>query len=67
MKEIVAGIIARVRDDGDRPLVALARELDGVTLDALEVPICGDISPELRRAMSRAIRNLRTAHEAFAP
>jgi histidinol dehydrogenase len=62
-----AAIIARVRDDGDKALLALARELDGVTLDALEVPVGGDISHELRNAMQHAIRNLRTAHEAFAP
>lgn len=62
-----AAIIARVRENGDRALVELAKELDGVTLDALEVPVGGDISPALRQAMTRAIRNLRTAHEAFAP
>jgi len=33
-----AAIVARVAREGDRALVALARELDGVALAALEVP-----------------------------
>jgi histidinol dehydrogenase len=67
MKERAAAIIARVRDEGDQALYALARELDGVTLGALEVPRGAVIDPALRQSMQRAIRNLRTAHEAFAP
>jgi histidinol dehydrogenase len=62
-----AAIIARVREEGDKALFALARELEGVTLDALEVPIGAAIPSALRQAMAHAIRNLRTAHEAFAP
>jgi histidinol dehydrogenase len=62
-----AAIIARVREEGDKALFALARELDGATLDALEVPPGAAITPALHDAMARAIKNLRTAHEAFAP
>jgi histidinol dehydrogenase len=67
----VAGIIARVRAGGDRALLDLARELDGVTLESLEVPRarrrealarCPD---DLRRALDRAATNLETAHRAF--
>ena len=62
-----AAIIARVREQDDDALFALARELDGVTLDTLEVPRGAAISLALHHAMARAIKNLRTAHEAFAP
>ena len=36
--ERTSSIVARVRREGDDALRALARELDGVDLDALEVP-----------------------------
>jgi len=62
-----AAIIARVREDGDKALFALAREFDGVTLEALEIAPGAEISSSLRQAMSHAIANLRTAHTAFAP
>jgi histidinol dehydrogenase len=62
-----AAIIAQVREGGDSALFALARKLDGVALDTLEVPVGAEIAPELHHAMQRTIRNLRTAHEAFAP
>jgi histidinol dehydrogenase len=73
VRERVTAILERVRRDGDAALVALARELDGVTLDALEVPrarrseALAGLDPELRRALERAARNLRTAHAAFRP
>ncbi|HSY82218.1 MAG TPA: histidinol dehydrogenase, partial [Gemmatimonadaceae bacterium] len=62
-----AAIIARVREGGDKALFALAREFDGVTLEALEIAPGAEISSSLRQAMSHAIANLRTAHTAFAP
>ena len=68
-----AAILARVRQEGDAALRALAQEFDGVTLTALEVPraqwddALATIDPPLRRAMERAAANLRTAHSAFRP
>jgi histidinol dehydrogenase len=69
----VAGIIGRVRRDGDDALRAMALEFDGVSLDALEVPrarwvrALDGIDAKLRRAMERATRNIQTAHAAFRP
>jgi len=69
----VAGIIGRVRRDGDDALRAMALEFDGVSLDALEVPrarwvrALDGIDAKLRRAMERATRNIETAHAAFRP
>jgi histidinol dehydrogenase len=68
-----AEIIARVRRDGDRALVELARELDGVRLARLEVErrrrskAVEDLDPAVRRAMERAAANIETAHRAFLP
>ena len=73
VRERVAAIVRRVRDDGDDALFALARELDRVELAALEVPrrewtrALDALDPVLRRAMERAARNVRTAHAAFVP
>lgn len=68
-----AAILARVRGEGDAALRALARELDGVALDALEVPrpamrrALDALDPALRRALERAAANIATAHRAFLP
>jgi histidinol dehydrogenase len=68
-----AEIIARVREQRDRALVALARELDGVTLDALEVPrrevraALDRLAPTLRRAIERSAANIASVHRAFLP
>lgn len=73
VRERVAGIVGRVRREGDVALRALAGELDGVALDALEVPrarwlrALDRIEPALRKAMERAARNIETAHSAFRP
>ena len=73
VRERTAAIVARVRREGDAALVALARELDGVELAALEVPrerwdaALDALDPALRRAMERAAANVRTAHESFRP
>ena len=73
VRERTAEIIARVRRDGDAGLRALALELDGVVLDALEVPrktwtsALDALAPALRRAMERAAMNIRRVHEAFLP
>ena len=66
-------IIERVRRDGDGALFALARELDGATLDSLEVPRAAcrraldALDSGLRRALERCAVNVATAHRAFLP
>jgi histidinol dehydrogenase len=65
----VAGILERVRRDGDDTLFALAQELDGVALERLEVPrerwmaALAGLDRELRAALERAARNIATAHD----
>lgn len=69
-RERVTAIIERVRDEGDDALRALARELDGVELDELEVPrqactkALDSLDPALRRAMQRAADNIARVHRA---
>jgi histidinol dehydrogenase len=69
----VRAILADVRSRGDAALRELALHFDGVTLAALEVPrsrweaALAGLAPDLRTAMERSVRNLRSAHEAFAP
>ena len=66
-------IIARVRAYGDQALFALARELDGVDLDSLEIPrrtiraALDRIAPPLRRALERSMSNTASVHRAFLP
>ncbi len=73
VRDAVAGIVARVRRDGDRALREMALEFDKVQLDALEVPraewdaALAWLDPELRRVLGRAVHNVRTAHAAFRP
>jgi histidinol dehydrogenase len=69
----VEAIIADVRARGDAALRTLARDLDGVDLDALEVPrercrAALDRAPrELRTAMERAARNITAAATSDLP
>jgi histidinol dehydrogenase len=71
LKHDVAAIIGRVRDDGDTAVRALARDLDGVLLDDLEVPreACSRaldaLYPALRQAMQRAANNIGCVHRAI--
>jgi histidinol dehydrogenase len=73
VRERTAAIIARVQRDGDGALRALASELDGVSLDALEVPrpawadALAALDPALRRAMEHSAENLRRVHRAWLP
>lgn len=73
VRERVAGIVGRVRREGDAALRTLAEELDGVALDVLEVPrtrwlrALDRIEAPLRKAMERAARNIETAHAVFRP
>ena len=71
--ERTASIVARVRREGDEALRSLARELDGVDLDELEVPRARwqsalDALPStLRRALERSAENIGRVHRAFRP
>ena len=71
--ERTASIVARVRREGDDALRALAHELDGVDLDALEVPraqwrFALDALPSaLRTALERSAENIGRVHRAFRP
>src|SRR5687767_16023149 len=71
VQERVTTILARVREQGDAALRALARELDGVELDELEVPrgTCvrslDRLDPALRRAMQRAADDIARVHGAI--
>jgi histidinol dehydrogenase len=73
VRDKTAALIARVRAEGDAALFAFARDFDGVTLGALEVPraewerALAALDPALRRALERAARNIRAVHEAFLP
>jgi histidinol dehydrogenase len=71
--ERTASIVARVRRDGDAALRALAHELDGVEIEALEVPrarwraALDALPPTLRAALERSAENIGRVHRAFRP
>jgi len=73
IRERTAGILRRVREDGDDALRALALAFDGVSLDTLEVPrmewhsALDALDPVLRRSMERSAANLERVHHAFLP
>ncbi|GAC1655689.1 MAG: histidinol dehydrogenase [Gemmatimonadaceae bacterium] len=73
VREHTAAIVARVRDEGDSALFALAEKWDGVRLERLEVPriarrrALDNVEPALRRAMTRAADNIARTHRAFLP
>ena len=73
VRERTAEVVARVRSQGDAALRALALELDGVTLESLEVPrrewtrALDGLAPDLRRAMERSAANVERVHRAFLP
>jgi histidinol dehydrogenase len=68
VRDIVAGIVARVRAEGDDALRALTAELDGVAVDDLRVPddevtdALDRVPAELRRALEVAHRNIVAYH-----
>jgi histidinol dehydrogenase len=70
VQDRVTEILTRVRRDGDSALRALARELDGVELDELEVPrgtcmrALEMLDRVVRRAMERAAENIARVHGA---
>jgi histidinol dehydrogenase len=69
----VRDIIARVRREGDRALLDMARELDRANLTSVEVPrarweaALASLDPKVRQALERAARNIAKAHEAQKP
>jgi histidinol dehydrogenase len=73
VQQQTAAIITRVRRDGDDALRAMAREFDQVLLDTIDVPraawvrALAGMAPDLRAALERTVRNVRTAHTAFMP
>ena len=73
VRSATAAIVERVRRDGDTALHALARELDGVELESLEVSLrvrrkaLDALAAPLRAALERAAANIASAHRAFLP
>ncbi len=67
--EIVAGILARVRAEGDAAVLELTETLDGVRLDQLRVAeteldaAVDGLTPDLRAAMEAAIANIEAFHQ----
>lgn len=71
--ERVADIIARVREQGDKGLLGLTAELDGVSLEALQVPEADfdqaeqQVPAELKAAMEDAAGRIAAFHRAQQP
>jgi len=69
----VTDILHRVRRDGDEALRFMAREFDGVELEALEVPpevweeALEALDPDLRKDLEEAARNIEIFHKAQIP
>lgn len=71
IEERVAGIIARVRENGDKALLELAAEIDSVDLSAgMEVTVeeieaaSQEVSAELKQAVADAYSNIYAFHSA---
>ena len=73
ISERVGEIIGRVREEGDRALFELARQIDGVELATLHVSeqeiaeAASAVPDEVRQAIGKAIGNIRRFHEAQRP
>ncbi len=73
VRERVAAILEQVRTQGDEALKALSREIDGVTLECLEVSEAefaradALVGGDVKRAIARAAANIRAFHEAQRP
>jgi histidinol dehydrogenase len=73
VRQATGEIVAAVRRDGDQALIAMAKQFDGVEIEALEVPkrrwigALDQIERPLRQAMERAARNIASVHKAFLP
>jgi histidinol dehydrogenase len=71
IEERVVGIIARVRENGDKALMELAAEIDsvdlssGIEVTAEEIALASqEVSDELKKAISDAYANIYTFHSA---
>ena len=68
VREVVASVIGRVRDEGDAALLELTAALDGARLDRLLVPpddvraALGRVSAGLRHALETAHERIRAYH-----
>jgi histidinol dehydrogenase len=73
VRDTTAAILARVRREGDSALLSLAVELDGVSLESLEVApdlrarALSRLDPSVRRSLERAAANIEAVHRAFLP
>jgi histidinol dehydrogenase len=73
VRERTEEIVRQVRNDGDRALREMAVRFDGVSLDALEVPVgvrrraLAEIDPVLRSALEHAAWNITLFHSAAPP
>lgn len=71
LRDRVSRILARVWEDRDVALRGLARELDGVDLDEIEVPrercarALAELDPTLQRVLHRAADNIARVHRAI--
>ena len=71
--DIVAKIIARVEEEGDKALRELSMELDGQAPDVFEIPrerlleAASVVDPTLKEAIQTAINNIRAFHQAQLP
>lgn len=69
----VRRLLEEVRTDGDRALLRMAREFDGVEPASLEIQrarwreAAGELDPAVRAALERAARNLEAFHRAQVP
>jgi histidinol dehydrogenase len=73
VRDRTTAIVRQVRAQGDAALLALAAELDGVTLSALEVPrdlrvqALAKLDASIRCSLERAAANIEAVHRAFVP
>lgn len=71
--ERVKAILARVKNNGDRALRELSQEIEGRSLDAIEVTASEiaeaetKLSPEVKEAIRNAEKNIRAFHQAQMP
>lgn len=71
--ERVRAILARVKEKGDEALRELSLEIEGRSLETIEVPeeiiekADDNVSPEVKLAIQKALENIRTFHQAQQP
>ncbi len=71
--ERVHAILARVKEKGDQALRELSLEIEGKSLEAIQVPedviekADEKVSPEVKRAIQKARENILTFHQAQQP